>query len=156
MADKGNYVETVATVGVGSIRRSRETLIMKPEHAIERLFQTLRSGQRGATYTLIGQLQADGWTCEELTDNLYRPTLTLINQLFRAEQLSELAYNSATGVLGVLAVQAQNGYEQQPAAARSTDRLNTSPQRYCQDAQPTVGTALAAAADSWQCMRKVG
>ncbi len=107
---------------------------MQTDHAIERLFQQLISGERTATFNFINELQSDGWTGEEMAHAIYWPVLNTLNQFYRQDQLSTLAYNYGTRLLRVVVDQAQSSYT--PAARNG--------RRICLFCGPAEGEDLAA------------
>ncbi|MBT8485893.1 MAG: hypothetical protein HKO59_07060 [Phycisphaerales bacterium] len=86
---------------------------MNEEIMVERLFQTLVTGDRTAAREIVAETHESGLAAEELTHRIYWPALEMINQLFRADQLEVLAHHYATRLLRTLVDQAQARYEQQ-------------------------------------------
>ncbi len=82
------------------------------ETYIERMFQYLTSGDRAQARTLINEiLEDDTVTAEDLSRDLYWPVLDLINTLFRADQMTTLAYHYATRLLRSLVDQIQVDFD---------------------------------------------
>jgi len=77
------------------------------EVLIERLFQTLISGDRGGARGIVDETIEMGVPAEELLSEIFWPTLHLVQKLFRADQLSCLAHHFATRLMRSLADQAQ-------------------------------------------------
>jgi methanogenic corrinoid protein MtbC1 len=88
------------------------------EITIERLFHSLITGDRNAAREIVGETETAGLCPEELTHQIYWPALEMVNQLFRADQLSTLAHHYATRLLRTLVDQAQARYEQQDRRGR--------------------------------------
>ena len=80
---------------------------MNKEVLIERLFQTLISGDRAGARGIINETIEMGVAAEELLTEIFWPTLDLIQKLYRADQLSCLAHHFATRMMRSLADQAQ-------------------------------------------------
>lgn len=92
---------------------------MNEEMTVERLFQTLITGDREAARGIVAETQEAGVSAEELTHRIYWPALEMINQLFRADQLTTLAHHYATRLLRTLVDQAQAAYKQKPTREAS-------------------------------------
>jgi methanogenic corrinoid protein MtbC1 len=88
------------------------------EITVERLFQTLITGDRTGTRQIVEEVRSEGLADAEITHRVYWPTLEMINQLFRADQLSMLAHHYGTRLLRTLVDQAQAGYEQRASRGR--------------------------------------
>ena len=88
---------------------------MNEEMTIERLFQALVSGDRTSARQVVAEATEAGFTAEDLSLNVYWPTLEMINQLFRADQLSVISHHYATRLLRSFVDQAQANYAQQPS-----------------------------------------
>ena len=91
---------------------------MNHELTVERLFQALCAGDRTSARAIIGQCAEEGVTPEELAHNVYWPALELLNQLFRADQLSTLAHHYAMRLLRSLVDQSQAMFTQQTRRGR--------------------------------------
>lgn len=85
---------------------------MNLEALTERLFQSLVSGDRPGAREVVDEAISAGLRAEDLSFRLYWPTLEMVNQLFRADQITTLAHHYATRVLRSLVDQAQARYEQ--------------------------------------------
>ena len=85
---------------------------MNEELLIEQLFSTLISGNRVEARKLADETLSSGATSEELTHDVYWPTLEMITKLYRADQLTCLAHHYATRLLRSMVDQAQIGYTQ--------------------------------------------
>ncbi len=85
---------------------------MNLELLTERLFQTIVSGDRPGARDVAAEATRDGLTPEELSFRLYWPSLEMVNQLFRADQITTLAHHYATRLLRTLVDQAQANYAQ--------------------------------------------
>jgi methanogenic corrinoid protein MtbC1 len=88
------------------------------EITCERLFQALVTGDRNAARQIVGETEAEGISPEERTHCLYWPVLEMINQLFRADQLSMMAHHYATRLLRTLVDQGQAAYSQETRRGR--------------------------------------
>ena len=85
---------------------------MNLEALTERLFQALVSGNRPAAREVVDEATSGGLRAEDLSFRLFWPTLEMVNQLFRADQVTTLAHHYATRVLRSLVDQTQARYEQ--------------------------------------------
>lgn len=85
---------------------------MNEELLVERLFQTLISGDRNAARTIVQEAADAGMTTEQLSHRVYWEALELINSLFRADQLTTLAHHYGIRLLRSLIDQAQANYTQ--------------------------------------------
>jgi len=88
------------------------------EIIVERLFQALVTGDRASARLIVNETLEAGVSTEELTLRVYWPALEMINQLFRADQLTTLAHHYATRLLRTLVDQAQADYEQRESRGR--------------------------------------
>jgi len=89
------------------------------ELTVERLFQALCAGDRTSARAIIRQCtDEEGVSAEELAHNVFWPSLELLNQLFRADQLSTLAHHYAMRLLRSLADQCQAMFTQEPRRGR--------------------------------------
>jgi methanogenic corrinoid protein MtbC1 len=88
------------------------------EIIVERLFQSLVTGDRNSARSIIHETKAEDLPSEELTHRIYWPVLDMLTQLFRADQLTTLAYQYATRLLRCLVDQGQAEYAQQPRRGR--------------------------------------
>jgi methanogenic corrinoid protein MtbC1 len=85
---------------------------------VERFFQVLISGDRAGARALVEETRAENVPAEQLAQEVYWPTLEMINSLYRADQLTTLAHHYATRLLRSLANQAQAHYEQKDRRGR--------------------------------------
>jgi len=85
----------------------------------ERLFQSLTCGDRQATRQIVDEAKEGGLSSEELSHNVFWPTMEMISKLYRADQLSTLAHHYATRLLRSLVDQSQAEYEQRARRERS-------------------------------------
>lgn len=92
---------------------------MNAEIVIDRLFEALVAGDRPAARKIVAEQAARGAGPQLLLTDLFWPTYQLIDNTFRADQLTTLAHNCATRLLRVL-------IDQNAAAllAQSTARPN--------------------------------
>lgn len=80
---------------------------MSKQVLIERFFETLISGDRRGARQIVDQcLEADA-SAEAIIENLFWPTLDMVERLFRQDQLSTLSHNYATRLLRMLTDQMQ-------------------------------------------------
>lgn len=85
------------------------------EFVVERLFQALICGDRALSRQIIQEtVSTSGCAPEEITQELYWPTLEMINTLYRSDQLTALAHHYATRLLRCFVDQAQAKYRQKP------------------------------------------
>jgi methanogenic corrinoid protein MtbC1 len=89
------------------------------EIVVERLFERLIAGDRGAARAIVQESLDEGVSAEELSHTVYWPVLEMVNSLYRADQLSRLAHHYATRLLRSLVDQAQAAYEQKPSRDRT-------------------------------------
>jgi methanogenic corrinoid protein MtbC1 len=82
------------------------------ELVVERLFQALIAGDRAAARTIVVETADSGVSPERLSHEVYWPVQELVNTLYRADQLTNLAHHYATRLLRALVDQAQAQYEQ--------------------------------------------
>lgn len=87
---------------------------MQQDLAIERLFQSLVSGDRQGARALVADYLASGRRPEELSIEVLWPSMQTLFQMWRADQLSTLAHRYATRLMRTLVDQAQAGYAQGP------------------------------------------
>jgi methanogenic corrinoid protein MtbC1 len=88
------------------------------EILVERFFQMLISGDRTSSRSIVQETEEQGLSAEDLVHDVYWPVLEMINNLFRADQLTTLAHHYATRLLGGLVNQAQSRYEQKERRGR--------------------------------------
>lgn len=80
---------------------------MQLEASHERFYTFLISGQRQQARQIIQTLLDDGATARELLNDLFWPTLEQIQNLYRNDQLTELAHHYATRLMRTLVDQLQ-------------------------------------------------
>jgi methanogenic corrinoid protein MtbC1 len=88
------------------------------EILVERLFQTLISGERTASRGMVAETLNEGLTPEEVSQTVFWPLLEMIGTLYRADQLTPLAQHYATRLLRSLVDQMQARYEQKDRRGR--------------------------------------
>ncbi len=91
---------------------------MDQEIIIERLFQALITGDRSESRRIVEETRDTGVSAGELSEAVYWPVLEMINQLFRADQLTTLAHHYAMRLLRTLVGQAQSQLTQKPSRDR--------------------------------------
>lgn len=91
---------------------------MNQEVLIERLFQTLVNGDRSAAREIVAETLGAGISAEEVLSDLFWPTLTTLNRLHRADQLSIMSHHFATRLLRSLADQVQLRLSRSPSLGR--------------------------------------
>jgi methanogenic corrinoid protein MtbC1 len=106
-------VETAAAATSIGVSNVNEELL------VERLFQSLITGDREGARSIVREVHEDGYTAEDLTDALLWPALEMVNSLFRADQITTLAHHYAIRLLRTLVDQVQADYRQQPRCGRS-------------------------------------
>ncbi|MDA0802658.1 MAG: cobalamin-dependent protein [Planctomycetota bacterium] len=87
---------------------------MNTEHAIERLFNTLLTGDRQAARQFCLSLRTGGITCEEISHNVYWPILSMLYQQRKSDQISTLAFNYATRLMRSIVDGWRAGYTHGP------------------------------------------
>ncbi|UCD73964.1 MAG: B12-binding domain-containing protein [Phycisphaerales bacterium] len=92
---------------------------MNQELVIEQLFALLVSGDRPAARQLVDETLAEGVRPEELAHDVFWPVVEMVNSLYRADQLTNLAHHYASRLLRSLVDQIQTCYEQRPRRSRS-------------------------------------
>lgn len=85
----------------------------------ERFFNALISGHRADARAVIGELVETDCDAERIVTQLLWPMLEKIQQMRRADQLTNLAYHYATRLLRLLSDQMQLRLEQKPSRDRS-------------------------------------
>jgi len=82
------------------------------EILIERLFQSLISGDRSGSRAIVREVHGAGWSDERIVLELYWPIVNLLQRLYRADQISRISHHFATRLLRLHVDQAQTGFEQ--------------------------------------------
>lgn len=85
---------------------------MKRDIQIEQFFTLLISGNRGASRQVVSQLLKKGWEAPQLYDELFWPTLSHLQNLYRVDQMSQLSHHYATRLMRSLIDQIQPMLEQ--------------------------------------------
>lgn len=85
---------------------------MNAEIIVERLFQSLISGDRVGARAIVAEMHAEGCPAESVTHEVFWPTLEMINTLHRSDQLTNLAHHYAIRLLRSLIDQIQARYRQ--------------------------------------------
>ncbi len=80
---------------------------MSKQVLIERFFETLISGNRAAARRIVDECIEGDAPAEQILEQLFWPTLDMIEKMFRQDQLSDLAHNYATRLLRALTDQMQ-------------------------------------------------
>lgn len=91
---------------------------MNTETIVEQLFPLLVSGDRAGARTFVQDLLDSGLEPESLACDGYWPALSMINTMYRSDQLSNLAHHYAARLLRSLVDQAQACYEQKPRQSK--------------------------------------
>jgi methanogenic corrinoid protein MtbC1 len=86
--------------------------VVNQEIIVERLFQTLITGDRSGARQIVSETREQNVSAEDLTHEIYWPTLDMINNLFRNDQLTTLAHHYGVRILRSLIDQAQAEYTQ--------------------------------------------
>jgi len=92
---------------------------MNEDVIIDRLFQALVGGNRMEARNIVEETRAAGVTPERLTHGVLWPLLETANQLYRTDQLTNLAHHYATRLLRSLLDQQQASYTQREARDRT-------------------------------------
>jgi len=66
---------------------------------VERLFESLITGDRQGTRQLVSEFTGQGTTPRQLINDLFWPTYNLIERLHREDQLTRMSYQMATRLL---------------------------------------------------------
>ena len=109
---RSGTVETSAAGNNGVIHVNQEIIV-------ERLFGSLISGDRRDARSIVREVISAGYSAEQITHEVYWPTLEMINNLFRNDQLTTLTHHYATRLMRSLIDQAQAGYAQQSRRDKS-------------------------------------
>jgi len=88
---------------------------MNVDAIIDRLFQALVGGNRLEARQIVDETRASGVSAEQITHDVLWPLLETANQLYRTDQLTNLAHHYATRLLRSLLDQQQAQYTQRPA-----------------------------------------
>jgi methanogenic corrinoid protein MtbC1 len=91
---------------------------MQRDVLIERFFTTLISGDRPAARGIVDELVSANCPAEKVLTRLFWPTIEHIQNLYRADQLSNLGHHYATRLLRNLADQMQMRLEQRASRNR--------------------------------------
>lgn len=75
---------------------------MEAEHLIEKLFETLIGGDRPGARLVVQEAERTLGSPEALIEDVYWPTYTMIEKLFRQDQLTTLNHHCASRLLRVL------------------------------------------------------
>lgn len=78
---------------------------MQPEALVERLFETLITGDRQATRRLVTNAEKSLGGPAQLISELFWPVHQLVEKLYRADQLTRLSHHLAVRLLRVMADQ---------------------------------------------------
>ncbi|MBL8745891.1 MAG: cobalamin-dependent protein [Phycisphaerae bacterium] len=91
---------------------------MSHEALVERLFDTLVSGNRQAVRAFVSEVCSRGMTPEALISDVFWPTYTMIDTMHRKDQMTTIAHHMATRLLRVMVDQAALRLTQQPSNNR--------------------------------------
>ncbi|MCA9283783.1 MAG: cobalamin-dependent protein [Phycisphaerales bacterium] len=92
---------------------------MNQETLIERLFQSLVSGNRVEARSLVTEAMSLEYDAETLSKHVYWPVMEMIASLYRADQITTLAHHYGTRLLRTLVDQAQANYRQKERRNRT-------------------------------------
>jgi len=92
---------------------------MHTEAMIERLFETLISGDRAATRNVVHQAEESLGSAESVITDLFWPTHQQIDKLFRSDQLAPLNHHLATRLLRVMVDQTSSRLKISPPRNRT-------------------------------------
>lgn len=84
---------------------------MSKDLLVERLFESLVSGDRAACRTLVAETTASRVPTTTLLNDLFWPAYEMIEKLHRADQMTQLSYNLSTRLLRMLVDQAASRLE---------------------------------------------
>jgi len=117
---------TVLPAGVGQdvfyevlVRGMGRRPAVNQETIVERLFERMIAGDRGAVRDIVNETIEEGISAEELSKEVYWGVMEMISSLYRADQLSTLGHHYATRLLRSLVNQAQGRYTQKPRRTRT-------------------------------------
>ena len=85
---------------------------MQREVLLEQFFTSLISGSRADARDLVDRLLTANCAAERILTRMFWPTLQQIQELYRSDQISDLAHNYATRLMRSLASQLQPRLEQ--------------------------------------------
>lgn len=88
---------------------------MNTQVLVERLFETLISGDRNAARALVQEANERNVPGETLIAEVFWPTYEMVEKLFRSDQMTTLSHHLATRLLRVLCDQAALRLSMQPA-----------------------------------------
>jgi methanogenic corrinoid protein MtbC1 len=88
------------------------------EIIVERLFQSLITGDRSGARQIVAEVRAQRVTSEDLAHEVFWQTLEMVNTLFRNDQLTTLAHHYAVRILRSLVNQVQGEYLQGASRSR--------------------------------------
>lgn len=91
---------------------------MSHEPLVERLFDTLVSGNRRAVRSFVNETTAHGVDAETLISEVFWPTYTMIDTMHRKDQMTTIAHHMATRLLRVMVDQAALRLTAQPSNHR--------------------------------------
>ena len=123
---EGDEALTVLPAGVGKdvlyevrVRGMGRRPAVNQETIVERLFERMIAGDRGAVRDIVNETIEEGISAEELSKEVYWEVMEMISSLYRADQLSTLGHHYATRLLRSLVNQAQGRYTQKPRRTRT-------------------------------------
>jgi len=89
------------------------------QQQIERLFGVLVGGDRVGARQLVEEMLSGGTPPAELITEVYWPTYSMIEKMYRADQMTTLAHNMSTKLLRVLVDQTAMELESETSNGRS-------------------------------------
>lgn len=92
---------------------------MSQQVLVERLFESLVNGDRVGARSIIAETREEGVSPEMLTTDLLWPAYQMVENLFRADQMTTLSHHLATRLLRVLCDQAALHFHHKPRNART-------------------------------------
>jgi methanogenic corrinoid protein MtbC1 len=97
---------------------STRSRYVNEELFVERLFQSLISGDRDTARSIVKEIEELGTTAEQITHRILWQALEMIDSFYRADQLTTLAHHYAMRLLCLLVDQVQDHYAPKPRKGR--------------------------------------
>ena len=92
---------------------------MSQQLLVERLFESLSSGDRAQSRKVVGEAIQQGANAQRILIDLFWPTHEMIEKLFRQDQLTGVSYNMSTRLLRMLVDQMASQLAMQPALGKT-------------------------------------
>jgi methanogenic corrinoid protein MtbC1 len=105
--------------GMTTTGREQGDAPLNQELLTEQLFALLIAGDRPLARRLVEETLAEGVTAEAFAQEVIWPAAEMVNSLYRADQLTNLAHHYATRLLRSIVDQLQTRFEQKTRRGRS-------------------------------------